>query len=1281
MATEPESAYTIVEPAPRRGPGRAFRARVSREGAPLPLDSFVQLRVVSEADVGGAAVLDELAAEHEKARLVRSELVCSPVDFGASSDERGRTFWSVSRWIDGRTLTEILDGATSLPDPFIDAIAKQAADAVLAVHKSGVHAIGLSPDSLLFLDDASTVLLDPAFGAAHAAAWSRSGPASSSLACAAPETIRSRAKADARADLYSLGATLFRAMTGKWPRPDDAQALTCEPESFVARRPSELRPRSSVFLDELVFALLAPDRANRFASFEDLVEALAKHRGSSWWQGLRMGAAQPSREPDRPAPARSESEPSPPTVPIPAPPPDADWVAERRRRPVRLAEHPAPLAGRDVEHSALVDAATQLRRRGGLVRFVAGGAGAGKTRLVDAMIETVSAREGAPLVIAGAHHRLGIGRPMQAFSEALTRLLAADREVDAEQVARLLGDAAASAPAFAAFLSSRERPEKSAPLSRENVCASFARALGALCAASPVVFVVEDLQWADPEGLDLFAQIARLTSEMPLFLVGTYRPSEATSSLRRTLGSLHASAEEATLRLEPLDERETVQLALTMVVPDARGVALAKRLYAATGGVPSRVVESVRLLESERALAREGDARLYVYATERAETAELPDSEPAIWARRVERLGAPERAMLTMAVVQGFAFDAEVARVALKLTPAEAERALASLAAATLVVGTGPARRFGSHSFFDHVHDAIDDAAIEACHAATAEAFLAVRNPEGLPPDRMHGMLSYRVAWHCLLAGRAERGLAHVAPALRHLRSTWRLGDAERLAALAARVLSADESKSGDHVDMLLARAEILGLQGRRDEQRELLDDALLRCRAKKDAAREARALHESARLRVELDQIGAALADGREGLAAARLARDEGLEAKCQSLLGDIAYREARYQDARRHMNKMLETARRRSDFASEAEALHVLGTISQGVGSFDHAEELHRTAMSIYRREGDLVHEAGALASLGDIAAASGDHAKAEGLLRRALSIERAVGDDLGESRVLARLGIVLQESQRCAEAREVHLECVHASRRAGAWRDEVAALVNLATIEYVMGRLDDALDCYGDALRAARELRDSRLTGYALTGLGEVARQHGETEIARGLFKRAVTRFRRSDDQAGLAVALLAAGRVEALGGDPARAAASFAEARELASAKSVTHVAALAVAFQSLLAARRGAKEDALTAMAESAAMVEGVRGGDAARLELHFLHSLVQRVLRRKTEADNLMLETEALLRRTTVELPEDARERVCAAMSPHREILAGAAAVRATARPREREMSSTGSVR
>src|SRR5947199_307417 len=80
----------------------------------------------------------------------------------------------------------------SMPARLAEAVAGEPADAVLAVHAAGLRAVGVSPDLLLVQEDASVLLLDPGFGAAQASNWPRSGVAPASLACAAPETIRSR---------------------------------------------------------------------------------------------------------------------------------------------------------------------------------------------------------------------------------------------------------------------------------------------------------------------------------------------------------------------------------------------------------------------------------------------------------------------------------------------------------------------------------------------------------------------------------------------------------------------------------------------------------------------------------------------------------------------------------------------------------------------------------------------------------------------------------------------------------------------------------------------------------------------------------------------------------------------------------------------------------------------------------------------------------------------------------------------------------------------------------
>src|SRR5262245_18252973 len=133
MSAERIRLYEVLETVQRRGPGRAYRARTAEGGGPLPPGRLVLLRMVGTDDAGGAWVLAELEREHALAVRITAATVCAPVDFGVIESPEGRVFWSASPWIEGRTLSDLLASAGTIPDLFVDAIAKQAADALSAI--------------------------------------------------------------------------------------------------------------------------------------------------------------------------------------------------------------------------------------------------------------------------------------------------------------------------------------------------------------------------------------------------------------------------------------------------------------------------------------------------------------------------------------------------------------------------------------------------------------------------------------------------------------------------------------------------------------------------------------------------------------------------------------------------------------------------------------------------------------------------------------------------------------------------------------------------------------------------------------------------------------------------------------------------------------------------------------------------------------------------------------------------------------------------------------------
>lgn len=139
----------------------------------------------------------------------------------------------------------------------------QVAEALAVAHAAGVVHRDIKPANLMLLDDGRIKVCD--FGIARAAAATASVTARgyASLAYAAPEQL-SNETVDARADLYSLGCTLYHLMTGRPPFSGDTPlAILAGHLSRTPAPPSSLRAEIPSALDEVLLELLAKNPAER----------------------------------------------------------------------------------------------------------------------------------------------------------------------------------------------------------------------------------------------------------------------------------------------------------------------------------------------------------------------------------------------------------------------------------------------------------------------------------------------------------------------------------------------------------------------------------------------------------------------------------------------------------------------------------------------------------------------------------------------------------------------------------------------------------------------------------------------------------------------------------------------------------------------------------------------------------------------------------------------------------------------------------------------------------
>jgi serine/threonine protein kinase len=107
------------------------------------------------------------------------------------------------------------------------------------------------------------------------------GQAMGSADYISPEQVADSKTVDIRADIYSLGCTLFKLLTGRAPFADDQHLTTfAKMTAHVSQSPpslADLLPSAPRSLVQLVDSMLAKKPSNRPSSPQDIVVALAPH--------------------------------------------------------------------------------------------------------------------------------------------------------------------------------------------------------------------------------------------------------------------------------------------------------------------------------------------------------------------------------------------------------------------------------------------------------------------------------------------------------------------------------------------------------------------------------------------------------------------------------------------------------------------------------------------------------------------------------------------------------------------------------------------------------------------------------------------------------------------------------------------------------------------------------------------------------------------------------------------------------------------------------------------
>jgi serine/threonine protein kinase len=257
------------------GMGEVYRAWDTR------LDRQVAIKLVPQVSTIDAAGRERFESEARAISRLTHPRISTLYDVGSASVGATTVQYLVMELVEGETLAARIKRGPVPVDQAL-AIAIDIAEALAAAHAAGVIHRDVKPANLHRGADGRWRILD-----LSVALSGRESPALRTLHAGTPSYMNpeqwgidggEREPADAGSDLFALGVTLYRWLTGGLPY-GEIEPYQRAPFRRDPVRPSRRRPDVPIWLDYVVLKAVARDRNERFQTGEELAHAL--ERGAS----------------------------------------------------------------------------------------------------------------------------------------------------------------------------------------------------------------------------------------------------------------------------------------------------------------------------------------------------------------------------------------------------------------------------------------------------------------------------------------------------------------------------------------------------------------------------------------------------------------------------------------------------------------------------------------------------------------------------------------------------------------------------------------------------------------------------------------------------------------------------------------------------------------------------------------------------------------------------------------------------------------------------------------
>ncbi len=724
--------------------------------------------------------------------------------------------------------------------------------------------------------------------------------------------------------------------------------------------------------------------------------------------------------------------------------------------------------GRVKERALLLERLDRLSDGQGDLVLVLGEAGIGKTRLLEEAAQAAAWR-GWP-VAWGRSQEFTLAAAYGPLTGALGAALPHSR---VRQLARLM-----PMPTLAALGPLVPAVQEILPQTETLLTPSLPAAIGqlwrALQTVSPHLFILEDVQWADPALWSLLDELRPCLAETAILLLVSGRLQELKqqeipwATLRRWDRASHPFI--ILNGFSPLELGALSRAAGHSLLDESQE----ERLRQASGGNPLLALSLLEAGDWNPALSSSTLSRQMM--------------------RRLAGVSTAANEALQAAAVIGYQFDYDLWEAVSGIEPARLPTLAGEMEQAGLIRLAEDGYCFAHDTLRACVYTETPPSRRQLLHGRALsslvkrqplEPYALLHHAEQAGDEIGIGQYALRAGQRALASFSYEAAVAHFSRALEVLpEEDW----AQRYTAVLGRQQAHD---------VLAQRAE----QVADVERLEALASRL-------DERRQAEAATCRAKVCLVMGNYAEAQAAVRSGLENARQSADRALQAGLLHILSQVKRSQGEYDLAQQLAGEARALFRQAGSRHGEAIMTDFLGGLAWRLGDYPSAATLHAAAAEMFLGQGDLLRQAMALNNLGTAYWSLGDYAQARSTHERALAANHRLGHRRGEADNLDNLGGVAWVLGDYETAVDFYNQALTLRRQMADRWGMAISLGNLGSAYRLQGKLEETLSYFTQAQQLNRELGRRSGEGYNLHGQGlallEVGRLAEASEALQTAYK---------------------------------------------------------------------------------------------------------------------------------------------------------------------------------